>query len=80
LEAGDEGNLPVWPEGKVWLPLIPVEAVDATGAGEAFAGALAVVLPRTTPWRKPVRSPARPRRSLRRSWVPRQAWPAAMPC
>jgi len=44
VQAGGEGNLLVWSGGECWLPLIPVVAVDATGAGDAFAGALAVQL------------------------------------
>jgi ribokinase len=44
VQAGSEGNLLVWPDGEAWLPKLPVEAVDATGAGDAFAGALAVLL------------------------------------
>lgn len=38
------GNLVLWSEGELWLPHLPVKAVDATGAGDAFAGALAVAL------------------------------------
>jgi ribokinase len=34
----------VWSGGEYWLPLIPVVSVDATGAGDAFAAALAVQL------------------------------------
>lgn len=48
MQAGDEGNLLVWPEGEQWreqwLPKLPVESIDATGAGDAFAAALAVEL------------------------------------
>jgi ribokinase len=44
IESGSEGNLLVWREGEVWLPRIPVASVDATGAGDAFAAALAVTL------------------------------------
>jgi ribokinase len=36
------GNLLLWPGGDLWLPHLPVDAVDATGAGDAFAAALAV--------------------------------------
>lgn len=39
-----EGNLLVWAEGERWLPLLAVETVDTTGAGDAFAGALASAL------------------------------------
>lgn len=41
IPVGDEGNLLVSTDGEHWLPRIPVESVDATGAGDAFAGALA---------------------------------------
>lgn len=44
VQAGDEGNLLVWREGQRWLPHLPVESVDATGAGDALAAALAVAL------------------------------------
>src|SRR5262245_13418279 len=46
IQAGDEGQLIVWPGGEYWLPRMPVESVDATGAGDAFAGAMAVELAR----------------------------------
>jgi ribokinase len=44
VQAGDEGNLLVWPGGECWTANVPVEAVDATGAGDAHAAALAVML------------------------------------
>lgn len=44
VQAGDEGNLAVWPDGQRWLPKLPVKSVDATGAGDAFAAAVAVQL------------------------------------
>ncbi|MDR3405777.1 MAG: ribokinase [Chthoniobacter sp.] len=48
ISAG-EGNLAVWREGtpaihSLWLPRLRVKAIDATGAGDAFAAALAVAL------------------------------------
>ncbi len=48
IAAGD-GNLLVWRGGNSrneerWLPKLPVKSVDATGAGDAFAAALAVAL------------------------------------
>lgn len=49
VQAGDEGNLLVWREGECWLPKIPVESVDATGAGDAFAAALAVAIAESLP-------------------------------
>jgi ribokinase len=42
VQAGEEGNLLVWKEGESWNPLLPVKTVDATGAGDAMAAALAV--------------------------------------
>ena len=44
VQAGDEGDLMVWKGGELLLPRIPVERVDATGAGDAFAAGLAVGL------------------------------------
>jgi ribokinase len=46
ITAGDEGNLIVWKDGEHWLPRLKVKAVDATGAGDAFAGTLALYLTR----------------------------------
>jgi ribokinase len=46
VQAGSEGNLLVSADGEHWLPHIPVRAVDATGAGDAFLGALAAQLAR----------------------------------
>lgn len=44
IQAGEQGNLLVWADGEQWLPRIDVDSVDATGAGDAFAAALAVAL------------------------------------
>ncbi len=44
IQAGDQGDLLLWHEDELWLPRIEVESVDATGAGDAFAAALAVAL------------------------------------
>jgi ribokinase len=44
VQAGSEGNLLVGPHGEHWLPLLEVNSVDSTGAGDAFAGALAAAL------------------------------------
>jgi ribokinase len=38
------GDLTLCSDGELWLPHLPVEAVDATGAGDAFAAGLAVAL------------------------------------
>jgi ribokinase len=43
VSAGD-GNLLVQRDEEQWLPEIPVKAVDATGAGDAFSGTLAAAL------------------------------------
>jgi ribokinase len=42
VQAGEEGNLLVWRGGEHWLPQASVASVDTTGAGDAFAAALAV--------------------------------------
>jgi ribokinase len=39
-----DGTLLVSDDGETWLPNLPVDVVDATGAGDAFAGALALAL------------------------------------
>jgi ribokinase len=39
-----EGNLLLSESGEEWIPELPVERVDATGAGDAFAGGLAVAI------------------------------------
>ncbi len=44
VQAGDEGNLLAWKGGESWNPVLPVEVVDTTGAGDAMAAALAVGL------------------------------------
>jgi ribokinase len=44
VQAGEEGDLIVWRGGERFLPRFPVKSVDATGAGDAFAAALAVAL------------------------------------
>jgi ribokinase len=43
VQAGDEGDLLVW-SGELWLPRFSVDSVDSTGAGDAFAAALSVML------------------------------------
>ncbi len=49
VQAGDDGNLLVWPDGECWMPKLPVKSIDATGAGDAFAAALAVMLAEERP-------------------------------
>jgi ribokinase len=52
VQAGDDGNLIVTSEQEHWFPKIPVQSVDATGAGDAFAAALAVALLEERPWQE----------------------------
>ncbi len=40
----------VTPEQEYWFPNIPVQSIDATGAGDAFAAGLAVGLLEERPW------------------------------
>lgn len=44
MEAGEAGDLLIWNSGEECFPRLRVKTVDATGAGDAFAGALAVAL------------------------------------
>lgn len=44
VDAGNAGHLLLWSDGEHWLSRIPVRAVDATGASDAFLGALAAQL------------------------------------
>lgn len=44
VPAGKAGVVLHWHEGEMWLPRIPVNVIDATGAGDAFAAALATRL------------------------------------
>jgi ribokinase len=44
VAAGSAGNLLASDDGEQWLPRIPVRSVDATGAGDAFSGAVAAFL------------------------------------
>lgn len=44
LAAGGEGNVVVWADGEVAMPLLGGEPVDPTGAGDAFVSALTVAL------------------------------------
>jgi ribokinase len=46
IQVGTEGNLLMWKDGEHFLPRVPVESVDVTGAGDAFAGTLAACLAR----------------------------------
>jgi ribokinase len=51
-QAGGAGDLLVWPGGEACFPQLPVKAIDATGAGDAFAAALAVALGEGRSWRE----------------------------
>jgi ribokinase len=44
VQAGSEGNLMLWEDREVFVPALPVRPVDTIGAGDAFAGALAVAI------------------------------------
>lgn len=44
LQAGNKGDLIIWPGGEKLLPRLKVKTVDATGAGDAFAAGFAVAL------------------------------------
>ena len=44
IQAGNEGDLVVWRDGEKLFPRVKVQSVDATGAGDAFAAAIAVAL------------------------------------
>jgi ribokinase len=46
VTLGGQGALAIGPAGGHWVPALPVEAVDTTGAGDAFAGVLAAGLDR----------------------------------
>ena len=51
-QAGDGGDLVVWPGGEACFKRLPVKAIDATGAGDAFAAGLAVALSEGRSWRE----------------------------
>jgi ribokinase len=44
VQAGEHGDVLISRDREVWLPRFEVKRVDATGAGDAFASALAVSL------------------------------------
>ncbi len=50
VQGGDDGNLLVWSGGECWMPKLPVKSIDATGAGDAFAAALAVMIAEGRPF------------------------------
>ena len=49
MEAGQEGDLVMTDEEEFLLPRLKVKTVDATGAGDAFAGAFAFGLAKGMP-------------------------------
>jgi ribokinase len=49
VQAGKHGDVLIWAGGEIWLPRFEVKRVDATGAGDAFASALAVCLAENRP-------------------------------
>lgn len=51
-QAGERGDLLAWPEGEECFPRLKVKSIDATGAGDAFAAALAVALSEGRSWRE----------------------------
>ena len=52
VQAGEEGNLIVTSERDYFFPKIPIQSIDATGAGDAFAAALTVALLEERPWQE----------------------------
>jgi ribokinase len=44
LAAGEDGNVLVWPEGSLVIPLAGGPVIDTTGAGDAFVAALVAAL------------------------------------
>ena len=49
VQAGDDGDMALSRDRELWLPRFEVKRVDATGAGDAFASALAVCLAQGKP-------------------------------
>ncbi len=49
-QAGEEGDLIVTRDQEIFLPRLSVHSIDATGAGDAFAAALAVALSEGWDW------------------------------
>lgn len=44
VESGKKGNLLLWDEHEKWFPVIPLKAIDKTGAGDALVGVTAASL------------------------------------
>ena len=53
LDAGIDGNLVLSSHTEQWLPRVPVDTVDVTGAGDAFVGTLANLETKTETWWSP---------------------------
>jgi len=51
VTLGSRGSLLAAPEGHTWVPPFAVEAIDTTGAGDAFIGSFAVFLAQGLPER-----------------------------
>ncbi|MCU0499886.1 MAG: ribokinase [Anaerolineae bacterium] len=50
VQVIDSGNLLLTDQGEIWLPEIPVNRLDTTGAGDAFAAACAVGIAEGMSW------------------------------
>lgn len=55
IQVGSDGNLAVSGDVECWLPKLQIQSVDSTGAGDAFAAALAVMLAEGQPLREAAR-------------------------
>ncbi|MFI0353951.1 PfkB family carbohydrate kinase [Actinomadura sp. 9N407] len=55
LAVADQGNMFVWPDGELFLPLGDADVVDTTGAGDALVAALTASLLRGEPPRNAAR-------------------------
>lgn len=76
-KLGDGGCVVTHRESSTHVPPVPVEAVDSTGAGDAFAGALAVALMEGRPAVGRHASPSPPPASQLRSMAPSLLIPRA---
>lgn len=55
IQAGKEGNLLAWREGACFFPWLQIKRVDTTGAGDAFAASLGVLLAEGRPLQEAAR-------------------------
>ena len=60
VTRGENGAMIVTQDGTEVIPAVSVDAVDTTGAGDAFTGALAVVLAEQKGLKKAVQLPLSP--------------------